>query len=309
MPSGTELPIYVLSEEDDDVTLKQSFEAGASDFLLKPVNLAIFRHRMRRDLDAASRIGTGFNALERAHAESEFFRAIPEPAVLVGQKGVIVMVNGAFERVFARRGTVVGTRVRELLGGTDDSAFEDDRSVFADLICRSRGRVPVRVAKVSIENGPWRGSSVFMVSERSSSESHAAAAAMAPRKAAVLVLEDYDVVARSMRRLLEKAGHRVSVAASAAEAVEQFNGALERNEGFDVAILDLAIPGSEGGVDVIKSLRSRVPNLPAVVTSGAWTDPAMRRPEDFGFNAALKKPFSRDELLGVIAKVLSGQKK
>ena len=306
LPYGAQLPLYILSEEEDDASATQAFDAGASDFLVKPVNMSVFRRRLLRDLDSASRIGAGFSSLERSQAESELFRSMPEPAVLVGQKGIVVMVNSAFERVFARRGTVVGSAIRELLGGTEDSAFDNERSVYSDLVCRSRGRVPVRVTKIPIESGPWRGSSVYLVNERSSSEAVIAAGGSPTLKAAVLILEDYDVVARSVRRLLEKAGHRVSVAASASEAVAQFTSALERREPFDIAILDLAIPGSEGGVDVIKSLRSRVPNFPAIVTSGAWTDPAMRRPEEFGFNAALKKPFTRDELLGAIAKVLTG---
>jgi|GEM_PF-4127740 CheY-like chemotaxis protein len=302
---GTNLPLYLISDEDDDTAVATAFASGATDFLLRPVNMGIFRRRLLRDIAAAARMGTSADPLDRAQAESELFSCLPEPAILVGKTGAILAVNSAFERVFARKTMVVGAAVADLFVGMEEAAFEAGRTVTADLVSRMRGRVPVRVTRVEIASGPWRGSSVYLATERFPGET-LLAGGLPMRRTSILVLEDYDVVARSMRRLLEKAGHRVSVAASADEALTQFREALDRKEPFELAVLDIAVPGSEGGADVLKTLRGLAPELKAVVASGAWADPAMRHPEDYGFAAALRKPFSRDELLGTIAKVLAG---
>lgn len=310
MKGGSLVPIYIMGEGDEDASTNRAFESGASDYLIKPVNMAVLSRRISRDLSILARVdASGAGSLEKAQVESELFRHIPEPSLLVNPKGVILTANEAFERVFARRHTVAGGLMKDLLNGVDRATFEKELVAYADLNCVGRGRVPVRVHHVNLLGGPWRGCSVFFISERSQNDTAANLALNPAQRANIIILEDYDVVARSIRRLLEKAGHRVSVAASANEAIAQFTSAIERKESFDLAILDLSIPGSAGGADVIKTLRNIMPELPAIVMSGAWTDPAMARPSAFGFDAALRKPFSRDELLDVTNRVLALRKK
>ena len=152
---------------------------------------------------------------------------------------------------------------------------------------------------IPISDGPWKGCGVFFVEERPSSE-----ILNVKTGAKILVLEDYDVVSRSLKRLLEKAGHGVALAISAESAIGQAVELVSKKTAFDLAILDISIPESSGGVEVLKTLRGLMPDLPAIVMSGAWNDPAMRNPSDFGFNAALKKPFSRDELIAVVNRIL-----
>jgi DNA-binding response OmpR family regulator len=302
LPGGA-VPVYVMGEEDDDALVRSVFEAGAMDYLLWPVHLGLLSRRIRRDLEAAAVGRSNGRQMDRTHAESELFRTMPIPALLVGAQGTVAMANEAFERVFSSRNSVLGRAIEDLVGSTFDA--QDRKAMFTELCCQSRGRVAVRVLFSKIGNGPWKGCEALFFDECQHSEPEANRRGVEAQASHVLVLEDYEVVSHSIRRLLEKAGHRVSIAAEASLAVRLFSEAIEAGDRFNLAILDLSLPGSAGGTDVLNALRRMDPDLPAIVTSGAWTDPAMSKPSLFGFDAALKKPFSRNELTDVVNKVLT----
>jgi DNA-binding response OmpR family regulator len=299
MKGGALVPIYVAGDEEDDAMLNASFGAGATDFFIKPVHLGLLAKRIFHDLAIAARLdAANVSPVERAGAESALFRVLPQPAILVGVKGIIFTANDAFERVFARRAAVAGMPVKELLG-IDALSFEKEQYILTELASQGRGRVSVRVGCIPLGEGPLKGCSVFFVEERPSCEFPSVRTG-----ARIIVLEDYDVVSRSLKRLLEKAGHGVALAVRAEDAVEQARELVAKKMVFDLAILDISLPGSSGGVEVLKILRELMPDLPAIVMSGAWNDPAMRNPSDFGFSASLKKPFSRDELMAVVNRIL-----
>jgi DNA-binding response OmpR family regulator len=299
MKGGALVPVYVAGDEDDDALLQGSFDAGATDFFIKPMHLGLLARRVANDLAVASKLGSvTISPVEKASAESELFKVLPQPAILVGARGVIFSANDAFERVFARRAAVAGTPVREFLG-IDSSAFDKEQYVSTELTSQGRGRVSVRASYIPLREGPWKGCGVFFVEERPSNE-----ILNVKTGAKILVLEDYDVVSRSLKRLLEKAGYGVALAVRAEDALDQARELISKKTAFDLAMLDISIPGSSGGVEVLKTLRELMPELPAIVMSGAWNDPAMRNPSDFGFSASLKKPFSRDELLAVVNRIL-----
>jgi DNA-binding response OmpR family regulator len=299
MKGGALIPVYVAGDEDDDALLQGSFDAGATDFFIKPMHLGLLARRIARDLSIVAKLrAASVSPVERAGAESELFRVLPIPAILVGAKGVIFSANDAFERVFARRTVVAGAPVKEFLG-IDAASFDKEFYVYTEIACQGRGRVPVRTSCVKLSDGPWKDCCIFSIEERPSSE-----ILTIKSGARILVLEDYDVVARSVKRLLEKAGHGVMVATNEGEAVDQAKKIVSSGASFDLAILDISVPGSAGGVEVLKSLRAIMPGTPAIVMSGAWNDPAMRNPSDFGFAASLKKPFSRDELMAVVNRIL-----
>lgn len=46
LPFGTHVPIIMLTGMDDEESIKRAYEAGASDFITKPVNYLILTHRM-----------------------------------------------------------------------------------------------------------------------------------------------------------------------------------------------------------------------------------------------------------------------
>jgi CheY-like chemotaxis protein len=74
---------------------------------------------------------------------------------------------------------------------------------------------------------------------------------------------------------------------------------------FDLAILDLTIPGGMGGKEAIRALRERDQEIRAIVSSGYSNDPVMSQCFEYGFDAVLPKPYVVSELLRTIQQ-LSG---
>jgi CheY-like chemotaxis protein len=95
-----------------------------------------------------------------------------------------------------------------------------------------------------------------------------------PLKRTVLLVDDEPAIRESLRRLLERAGWRVSTAASAADAV------VAASEAPPAAIvMDYRMPDSSGefasGLDLLAALRTR-PRLaatPVVMLTGYFLSP------------------------------------
>lgn len=114
----------------------------------------------------------------------------------------------------------------------------------------------------------------------------------------VLVVEDEAHLAQGLRFNLQAEGHAVEVAADGETALERL---VEKEERFDVVLLDVMLPG-KSGFDVAASLRARKNYIPILMLT------ARGRPEDVleGFAAGaddyLPKPF---ELAILIARLES----
>jgi len=55
-PKGQLIPILLSTGHDDTGTLSKGYDAGATDFVIKPLNWSIFGHRIRYMLQAAQAI-------------------------------------------------------------------------------------------------------------------------------------------------------------------------------------------------------------------------------------------------------------
>ncbi len=118
------------------------------------------------------------------------------------------------------------------------------------------------------------------------------------RQKRVLLLEDQDIIRISVGRLLEKSGCVVCACESGEKAVEACRNADAK---FDLAILDMTLPGGMSGLETFKQLREIDPELYGVVSSGYAEDPVMAEPERYGFGAVLPKPYSFESLKLVLA--------
>lgn len=102
---------------------------------------------------------------------------------------------------------------------------------------------------------------------------------------------------------LSLGGYSVSVACNGEEAVEAYRRSHESGMPMDAVILDLNIPGGMGGKEAITLLRRMDPSVRAIVASGSLDDPALRHPREWGFSAALMKPFPLEDLMGLLKEI------
>jgi signal transduction histidine kinase len=115
--------------------------------------------------------------------------------------------------------------------------------------------------------------------------------------ARILVADDEPSVRATVRRLLERRGATVVVAADGLEAEARL-----RDERFDLAVLDVQMPG-RNGYDVLATARATVPELPVVLMSG-YTGRVRGEGGEEEPDAFVEKPFTAKVLDAVIDEIL-----
>ncbi|MBN2231957.1 MAG: response regulator [Deltaproteobacteria bacterium] len=121
----------------------------------------------------------------------------------------------------------------------------------------------------------------------------------------ILVMDDDDVVRMVAAEMLGCLGHTVAEATNGEEMLAACEEARAQNRAFDIVFMDLTIPGGMGGREGIRRLLERDPAVRVIVFSGYSNDECLSRYRDFGFRAALVKPFTIDKLAAAISEVLS----
>jgi PAS domain S-box-containing protein len=112
----------------------------------------------------------------------------------------------------------------------------------------------------------------------------------------VLVVDDEEAIRLLVEFTLTSLGYEVTAAESALKGIEFYRQALERDQRFDLVILDLTLPGGMGGKEALKRLIELDPMVNAVVSSGYAMDATMSRYQDFGFRGMIAKPYEAAEL-------------
>jgi CheY-like chemotaxis protein len=113
------------------------------------------------------------------------------------------------------------------------------------------------------------------------------------RRPRVLLVEDNEPLRKVMARFLADAGTDVSPAGRAGEALE-----LVAGREFDVALVDLVLPGMNG-IELVRRIRELCPGLPVLMASGsAFFERAGL--EELGVRRVLTKPFALADLVEAV---------
>jgi CheY-like chemotaxis protein len=120
----------------------------------------------------------------------------------------------------------------------------------------------------------------------------------------ILVVEDEESLRDVMHKLLSRSGYQVDCANNGREAITKV-----RTRTPDLVITDLIMPEVEG-LELICMLRKEFPSLPIIATSGG----GRCGPQDylllaakFGAAKVLPKPFTQEQLVGVVTEVLQSR--
>jgi PAS domain S-box-containing protein len=117
----------------------------------------------------------------------------------------------------------------------------------------------------------------------------------------VLVMDDEPMIREVVKTMLGLLGHEVILAANGEEAIACYREALACGTPPDLVLMDLVISGGMGGKDAIKELLLVDPFAKVVVCSGYSDDPILANCRQFGFVAAMAKPYTFSELQRIIA--------
>lgn len=117
----------------------------------------------------------------------------------------------------------------------------------------------------------------------------------------ILIVDDDAAVQITIRLLLERAGHQVTVAGDGHKGLALFEA-----DPFDLLFLDIFMPGMDG-LETMRHIRARAPAIPIIVISGRSAAPDAYAEPDFlkmatklGAVASLQKPFRPDALLAAV---------
>ena len=118
----------------------------------------------------------------------------------------------------------------------------------------------------------------------------------------ILIVDDHAILRRGLRALLSDEFHGAAFgeASNARQALEQL-----RKEKWDVALLDITLPG-KSGLDLLKEFKAARPKLPVLILSAHAEDQFAVRALKAGAGGYMTKESAPEELAKAIRKVLAG---
>ncbi len=123
----------------------------------------------------------------------------------------------------------------------------------------------------------------------------------------VLIMDDDSSIRHTTSKMLTYLGMQSEVSNGGDQALTLVRKSLAAKLPFDLAILDLTIPGGIGGKEVVGELKRLSPHTKVIVASGYSNDPVMANHGDYGFDSLLEKPYTLPQLGEVITSVLESE--
>ncbi len=118
----------------------------------------------------------------------------------------------------------------------------------------------------------------------------------------ILVMDDDEMVRELAEITIKRLGYTVVCSEDGLQALSLYRSAHEEGNPFSLVIMDLTIPGRMGRVKTAQEILAFDPEARLIVSSGYSKDPVMANFSNYGFCAALEKPYNIDE----IARILHG---
>lgn len=114
----------------------------------------------------------------------------------------------------------------------------------------------------------------------------------------ILIVDDQEPHRDLMRSALTAEGFSIETAASGEEAIERM-----KSRGFDLVLTDQRMHGMSG-IDLMRAIRAQKPELPVIIVTAHGTVDTAVNAMKAGATDYIQKPFTPDELLIVVQRVL-----
>ncbi len=123
--------------------------------------------------------------------------------------------------------------------------------------------------------------------------------------ARIMVMDDETMILELAETQLSSLGHEAILVMDGEEAICTYQQLEESGTPVDLVIMDLTIPGGMGGQEAAQKLLQLAPEAKIIVASGYSNNPVMAHFDEYGFCAAVAKPFDLAELRKSINSALS----
>lgn len=121
----------------------------------------------------------------------------------------------------------------------------------------------------------------------------------------IMVMDDEMAMRRLMGNILSSMGHQVALVDNSESALALFKEAISEKKPFDLVILDQIMDGDIDGSDTLEKLKAQDDSIRSVVISGSPHSPTMTNYKSYGFDAALIKPYTRNEVGELIRQLMA----
>ena len=115
----------------------------------------------------------------------------------------------------------------------------------------------------------------------------------------ILIIDDDPVTRKYVSHLLSVGGYKVELASDGREAILK-----ARKDKFDVAVVDLVLPGEYNGMDIIRSLKSISPTTKLIAFTAFSGTSLSTKTASAGADAFISKSYISDQLLTTIDSLL-----
>jgi CheY-like chemotaxis protein len=120
----------------------------------------------------------------------------------------------------------------------------------------------------------------------------------------LLVLDDDEALRVLLQRMLQRLGYACDFSGDVEEAVRMYQQRLDSGDRYDAVILDLTLPGREGGPEALRRLQSVDPDVTGIIASGYTDDAVLTEYRAHGFRGRLRKPMDMASLGAELHRVL-----
>lgn len=117
-----------------------------------------------------------------------------------------------------------------------------------------------------------------------------------PAEQRILIVDDEQAMQVLASAIVRKLGYSPSTASSGEEAIELFREAYQSGQGYDVVVMDLALPGGLSGLEATLGIKQIDGQAKVIVSSGYLEQNARNAALEHGFAGILPKPYTADRL-------------
>jgi CheY-like chemotaxis protein len=119
----------------------------------------------------------------------------------------------------------------------------------------------------------------------------------------ILIIDDEEIIIKSLRKLLEKEGYEVYVAKKGQDGID-----MVEEEEFDLLVVDIRMPGMNG-VDTVEGIyrvleKKNKDKLPVIFITGYVDEDIEKRAQKLNPSGYIYKPFDIKEFVEKVKKIL-----
>lgn len=256
----------------------QAVRLGASDYMLKPINLEELQIRIRR-------------AFERVDLE----RRLHEAERKLTYSATIATTNHEINQPL----TVIISALDMIKMEMQRLNLESPRLLnYIDLMSKSSHRIAEILRRMREISSPKIQEVPFGVKMIEMGDIDQPPSRKAGQRY-ILVIEDEENLRQIIQSILESASYKVILAETAQEGVDLYRA---DKSVIELVVLDFNLPDADG-LRVLEELQGIKREVKVLLTSGFDVDSSVQRALDMGALQFIRKPFNRQQILDSVHQV------